>query len=223
MSDPAARPHPEPRTAVLRMDELLPDARFPDERLPAEHFPAERFPAERLSDADREHVVDRLREHAVQGRLSHDTFLRRMELAFAARARHELDALTADLPSDGRLTRGLTRAVGALATLKVRLDNAWRTPQLPALPLPRDPAGPVKIGRLPGCDLKLGDESVSRVHAELRLEGGTWLLHDLGSTNGTQVNGWRVIGTVPVRAGDRVSFGSVSFRLAHPGGGPARA
>jgi hypothetical protein len=189
------------------MDELLPDG-LPDEPLPGE----------RLSDADRERVVERLREHAVQGRLSQDTFLRRMELAFTARARHELDALTADLPTDGRLTRSLTRAVGALATLKVRLDNAWRTPQLPALPLPRDPVGPVKIGRLPGCDLKLGDESVSRVHAELRLEAGVWLLRDLGSTNGTQVNGWRVIGTVPVRAGDRVSFGSVSFRLAVAGG-----
>ncbi|WP_243639523.1 DUF1707 and FHA domain-containing protein [Streptacidiphilus pinicola] len=179
--------------------------------------------SERLSDVDRELVVDRLREHAVQGRLSHDTFLRRMELAFAARSRHELDELTADLPTEGRLTRALARAVGTLATLKVRLDNAWRTPQLPALPLPRDPAGPVKIGRLAGCDLKLGDESVSRVHAELRLEGGVWLLRDLGSTNGTQVNGWRVIGTVPVRAGDRVSFGSVSFRLALASAQTARA
>ncbi|WP_042371706.1 DUF1707 and FHA domain-containing protein [Streptacidiphilus neutrinimicus] len=188
------------------MDELL------SESLPEEHLPGER-----LSDADRERVVERLREHAVQGRLSQDTFLRRMELAFAARARHELDALTADLPTDGRVVRALTKAVAAVATLKVRLDNAWRTPQLPALPLPRNPSGPVKIGRLPGCDLKLGDESVSRVHAELRLEGGVWLLRDLGSTNGTQVNGWRVIGTVPVRAGDRVSFGSVSFRLAVTG------
>ncbi len=198
MSNSLTRPHPEHGTAILRMDE-------------------------RLSDADREQVVDRLREHAVQGRLSHDTFLRRMELAFAARGRHELDALTADLPSDGRLLRTLTRAVAGVATLKVRLANAWRTPQLPALPLPRDPVGPVKIGRLPGCDLKLGDESVSRVHAELLLEGGVWLLRDLGSTNGTQVNGWRVIGTVPVRAGDRVSFGSVSFRLAAAGGASVRA
>jgi hypothetical protein len=198
MSNPAARPHPEPRTALLRTDE----------------GPL----GQRLSDADRERAVERLREHAVQGRLSHDTFLRRMELALAARARHELDELTADLPGDGRLTHALTRAVAALATLKVRLGNAWHTPQLPALPLPRDPSGPVKIGRLPGCDLKLGDESVSRVHAELRLEGGTWMLRDLGSTNGTVVNGWRVIGTVPVRVGDRVSFGSVSFRLATPGG-----
>ncbi|RAG83654.1 peptide-binding protein [Streptacidiphilus pinicola] len=203
MNDPAASRLPEPRTALLRMDEYA--------------------ASERLSDVDRELVVDRLREHAVQGRLSHDTFLRRMELAFAARSRHELDELTADLPTEGRLTRALARAVGTLATLKVRLDNAWRTPQLPALPLPRDPAGPVKIGRLAGCDLKLGDESVSRVHAELRLEGGVWLLRDLGSTNGTQVNGWRVIGTVPVRAGDRVSFGSVSFRLALASAQTARA
>jgi hypothetical protein len=174
-------------------------------------------PAERLSDADRERAIEQLREHAVQGRLSHETFLRRMELVLTAQGRDELDVLTADLPSEGRFTRLLTRTVTSVATLKVRLGNAWRTPQLPALPLPRDAFGPVKIGRLPGCDLKLGHDSVSRVHAELRREGDTWLLRDLGSTNGTQVNGWRVVGAVPVRAGDRVTFGTISFRIAGSG------
>ncbi|WP_240483339.1 DUF1707 SHOCT-like domain-containing protein, partial [Streptomyces pathocidini] len=51
----------------------------------------------RLSDADRDRVIEVLREGTAQGRLSQDTFLRRMELAFAARGRDELDALTADL------------------------------------------------------------------------------------------------------------------------------
>ena len=73
----------------------------------------------------------------------------------------------------------------------------------------------MRVGRLEGCDLRLSHDSVSRVHAELFRDGGDgWLLRDLGSTNGTQVNGSRIIGTVAVRPGDRVVFGSSAFRLS---------
>ncbi len=40
-----------------------------------------------------------------------------------------------------------------------------------------------------------------------------WVLRDLGSTNGTTVNGRRVIGAAVVREGDQVGFGQVSYRL----------
>ncbi|MGD0687234.1 MAG: FHA domain-containing protein [Streptosporangiaceae bacterium] len=39
-------------------------------------------------------------------------------------------------------------------------------------------------------------------------------MQDLGSTNGTRLNGWRVSSLVPVRAGDQVSFGAAGFVLA---------
>lgn len=41
-----------------------------------------------------------------------------------------------------------------------------------------------------------------------------WVLRDLGSTNGTTVNGRRVIGAAVVREGDQIGFGQMSFRLA---------
>ena len=41
------------------------------------------------------------------------------------------------------------------------------------------------IGRSSACQLVLGDDTVSRRHAELRIEDGRWLLRDLGSSNGT--------------------------------------
>ncbi|MGW7555473.1 FHA domain-containing protein, partial [Streptomyces rimosus] len=55
--------------------------------------------------------------------------------------------------------------------------------------------------------------TVSRSHAELRNANGAWLLRDLGSTNGTCVNGRRVVGEVGVQPGDHVAFGSVGYVL----------
>jgi hypothetical protein len=70
------------------------------------------------------------------------------------------------------------------------------------------------IGRTRDCDLCLTDLSVSRLHAELLRDESGWLLNDLGSHNGTRLNGWLVRETVQVRAGDRLEFGSTAFVLA---------
>ena len=59
--------------------------------------------------------------------------------------------------------------------------------------------------------------TVSRTHAGLRLEAGGWLLSDAGSTNGTRLNGWRVTGPVPVRDGDRVTFGAMTLVITESG------
>ena len=69
------------------------------------------------------------------------------------------------------------------------------------------------IGRSPDCDLPLADPTVSWVHAELRRVGDAWVLADLGSRNGTQVNGWRADSGFTVRGGDCVRFGRSAFRL----------
>jgi hypothetical protein len=167
----------------------------------------------RLSDAERDQAIEVLRDHAVQGRLSHDTFMRRIELALSAGGRAELDALTADLPTQGRLSRILVHSVAAVSAFGLRVQGAWQNPRLPAITLPPAESAPLRIGRLPGNDLRLSHASVSRAHAELRRDGAFWLLRDLGSTNGTRVNGSRIIGTASVRPGDRVSFGDSSYRL----------
>ncbi|WP_240483336.1 FHA domain-containing protein, partial [Streptomyces pathocidini] len=86
--------------------------------------------------------------------------------------------------------------------------------RLPKLMLPEPSSYPLRIGRDPASGLRLNDDTVSRVHAQLSREGGIWVLKDLGSTNGTWVNNRRVTGRAVVRAGDLVTFGRVTFRLA---------
>ena len=65
------------------------------------------------------------------------------------------------------------------------------------------------VGRGPTCSVVLKDERVSYEHACLKYTAGGWALRDLGSTNGTWLNGQKVAaGTdLPVRAGDAIAFG----------------
>ena len=71
------------------------------------------------------------------------------------------------------------------------------------------------IGRA-GADVKLSDPDVSRSHAVVRLHGGSVAIEDVGSTNGTFVNGSRVDGVTELRDGDVVRFGSVEWQLKLP-------
>ena len=70
---------------------------------------------------------------------------------------------------------------------------------------------PFVIGRGDDCDLQLPSQFVSRHHAELRQHGDWLYVHDLGSRNGTVVNGNTVERDVPLEYGDVVSFGTVSY------------
>lgn len=172
------------------------------------------YPA-RLSDVERDKALKVLRDGAAMGRLSHDTFIRRMELALVARRAEELAALTADLPTEGRMSRLVFGTVEAVSGFGVRLRRAWRAERLPKLLLPHPGTGyALRIGRDPASGLRLNHETVSRVHAELGRQGGMWVLRDLGSTNGTTVNGRRVIGAAVVREGDQIGFGQMIFCLA---------
>jgi len=63
------------------------------------------------------------------------------------------------------------------------------------------------IGRLADCSLVLTDTNVSRMHAEINKSHGRWMLLDLGSTNGTTVNG-TPISEIEVTNGDLIVFGS---------------
>ena len=67
------------------------------------------------------------------------------------------------------------------------------------------------IGRTRDCDLCLADLSVSRIHALLVRREDGWVLSDLGSHNGTRLNGWLVREPVPLHVGDRLEFGSMAF------------
>jgi hypothetical protein len=63
------------------------------------------------------------------------------------------------------------------------------------------------IGRSRDCDLQVPDANVSRRHAELRQEGASYWIVDLGSTNGTEVNGRRQK-RAKLRQGDTITVGS---------------
>jgi len=65
----------------------------------------------------------------------------------------------------------------------------------------------VTIGRLPQCEVSLEDKGASRRHAQIRLKDGVATLTDLGSTNGTDVNG-RTVQVATLDDGDRVTIGA---------------
>ena len=74
------------------------------------------------------------------------------------------------------------------------------------------PAG-VTVGRSRQCDVVLTDPNVSRQHAEIRPRGGSWVLSDLGSTNGSCLNGRRIDGSEVVRPGDEIELGTSVIRF----------
>src|SRR5919204_374018 len=71
---------------------------------------------------------------------------------------------------------------------------------------------PLVVGRALGCDIPIFDPTVSRQHAELRCDDGGLTLRDLGSANGTWLNGKRVESARAV-PGDTVAFGHLRFRV----------
>src|SRR5947207_12763518 len=78
----------------------------------------------------------------------------------------------------------------------------------------------ITVGRAPDNTIHLDDPSVSGRHAELRAAGKAYQLRDLGSTNGTRVNG-SATGEITLHSGDRIRFGAVDARLE--GDAPMRA
>jgi hypothetical protein len=185
--------------------------------------PSDSLPsAFRASDEDRDDVIRLLRDGSVAGRISNETFLRRVDRALRARRVDELAELLSDLPpvpdeDAGGWWGALATRLRSVRSRAPRLWETLRAPRLPRLVLPRGPRTVFTIGRSPDCDLPLGDITVSWHHAELRHDGQVWVLVDLSSKNGTRVNGWRVESGFRVRAGDWVSFGRAAFRVADHG------
>jgi hypothetical protein len=93
----------------------------------------------------------------------------------------------------------------ARASVVIREDGAERS-----VPLTSDT---VTIGRLEDCDVVLKDKGASRKHAQLRLRDGSWVVTDLGSTNGTRLNG-QTIQSRDLADGDKITIGTtvIEFR-----------
>jgi len=69
------------------------------------------------------------------------------------------------------------------------------------------------VGRLPESTILINDTNVSRNHAEIRTGSAAYVAVDLGSTNGTMVNGVRIVGEQRLNDGDIISFGSTHVRF----------
>ena len=75
------------------------------------------------------------------------------------------------------------------------------------------PAGRFLIGREQDCDLRPSSDLISRHHCVFHVDQYSVRLRDLGSTNGTEVNGSRLVGEKVLEAGDRVKVGKLDFEL----------
>jgi hypothetical protein len=156
----------------------------------------------RASDRDRDRAIGRLRQAYGSGALSTDTFEARVGRAFGVRDAGELGRLVEDCPPGPAERPWSSLARRVTAALRPAVD----------LEAPPPASGTFALGRSTDCSRVFADRTVSRVHAQLRWVNGGWVLSDLGSMNGTWVNGWR-IQSAWVRDGDRVELGSVKLRF----------
>ena len=77
-----------------------------------------------------------------------------------------------------------------------------------------DILGPVVIGRSPSSDIVTDEPYVSSTHARLTLQGPALVLEDLGSTNGTLVNGHPIDQPVTLRDSDEVQVGDTIMKVS---------
>lgn len=76
------------------------------------------------------------------------------------------------------------------------------------------------IGRRPKCDIRLDFENVSGRHAVLAMHNGLWSVRDLGSTNGTSVNGTRLTSTHTIMPEDELRFADHLYTIDYEPSGP---
>jgi hypothetical protein len=159
----------------------------------------------RALDHCREQTVAELRARALDGSLTLDDFATGVEAAYRARTEEELLAQVVDLTARRGRLAGLAAAV-------------FRRPAAPPpareieVSMPRSAAA-LTVGRSEECDVVVGEETVSRFHAELRHgDGDEWTVRDLDSTNGTWVNGSRVREATVAR-GDVLRLGGLRMDL----------
>jgi pSer/pThr/pTyr-binding forkhead associated (FHA) protein len=73
-----------------------------------------------------------------------------------------------------------------------------------------------RLGRAVENEIVIVSKRASREHAHIRREGRRTFLDDLGSTNGTFLNGERVLGSIQLRDGDQIAIGEVTFTFHDP-------
>ncbi|PCK08249.1 MAG: hypothetical protein COA42_10285, partial [Alteromonadaceae bacterium] len=110
-----------------------------------------------------------------------------------------------------QIERTAIRNASVSATQQVRVDLGFLIGKSPkfnqqSFPLPKTK---VLIGRNANNDLHLDEVSVSAMHAELSYENGEWQLRDMGSINGTYVNGKRINAPTTIKSGYEIRIANV--------------
>jgi pSer/pThr/pTyr-binding forkhead associated (FHA) protein len=77
----------------------------------------------------------------------------------------------------------------------------------------------ILVGRDPACQLHLDDETISARHARLRYHHGHWWIEDLGSTNGTRLNGQLLTTPTVLTSGDEIGCGQILLSVELGGDG----
>jgi predicted RNA-binding Zn ribbon-like protein len=158
----------------------------------------------RASEDMREDAVETLQRRFAEGYLSPATLEERLGRVLRAKTQEAVALTLEDLPPEKPawrllLQRGATRSPAAVPHSDLDLSAHVG-------------AGRVLLGRDPGCGIVLSDATVSRRHAELRVDGDVCRIKDLGSTNGTFANG-RAVTAARLKEGDAVTFGLLAVRL----------
>lgn len=113
----------------------------------------------------------------------------------------------------GRSKRTAARATGR-SRRKLAVPTRLVVVEPPARAGTEYPIGAdMTAGRAHGCDIVLDEQYVSQVHTRMFSRDGSMFVEDLGSTNGTWVNGTRAVGQMPARLGDRVQIGNVVMEV----------
>ena len=130
--------------------------------------------------------------------------------------RQDLRSAASETRPEGRAKPLVAGPLGpGTSALQLELLDAGQSPLLPGQRYSlRDP---LLMGRSTRNDIMLEDDWVSAEHLRLRWLHGAWLAEDLGSTNGTRLNGRPLKGAARVRAGDVLDLGRVKFKLVEQG------
>jgi hypothetical protein len=112
-----------------------------------------------------------------------------------------------DLRTTGREVASRTRQRGRLVVVNAQGSNGHKPgTAFPMLPL-------TSIGRGTSNTIIIEDAFASSEHALLTLRGGQWWLEDLGSSNGTRLNGFAVQQPIVVSTGDMIAVGQLELKL----------
>lgn len=128
-----------------------------------------------------------------------------------------------ELAVDGRLKKGSFRSVASLVEGEEKVEPAsaraaqfviHEDGEARTVTLAKDV---ITIGRLAECDVVVGDKGASRRHAQIRRKDDTYTVTDLGSTNGTRLNG-QTIQTRELADGDRITIGATTLEFRQGSG-----